>query len=48
MQKNAFPRRTLLLGAALGLSMPLLQACGGGDDHAEIPTLWIWPKATRT
>ena len=37
MQKNAFPRRTLLLGAALGLSMPLLQACGGGDDHAEIP-----------
>ena len=44
MQKNAFPRRTLLLGAALGLSMPLLQACGGGDD----PTLWIWPKATRT
>jgi uncharacterized surface protein with fasciclin (FAS1) repeats len=44
MQKNAFPRRTLLLGAALGLSMPLLQACGGGDDHAEIPHIVDFAK----
>ena len=29
------PRRSVLLAAALGLSVPLLQACGGGDDHPE-------------
>lgn len=39
MQTIAIPRRTLLLGAALGLSVPLLQACGGGDDHVELPNI---------
>lgn len=26
-------RRTLLLALAAGVTLPLLQACGGGDDH---------------
>lgn len=30
---TSLPRRSVLLAAALGLSVPLLQACGGGDDH---------------
>ena len=30
-----FNRRTLLMTAALGASVPLLQACGGGNDEPE-------------
>lgn len=30
-----FNRRTLLMTAALGASVPLLQACGGSDDEPE-------------
>lgn len=31
-------RRTLLLSLASAAAVPLLQACGGGDDHAETPS----------
>lgn len=46
MPSIAIPRRTVLLGAALGLSVPLLQACGGGDDAAELPNVVQLAQAT--